>query len=104
MEIMAAIVATTQKPSKITRTMDQLNLSYPMLRKYIVLMLKLDLIESRKISEKNYKKTQVFQATEKGFAFLKTYCDILRLLYGENFLEKSNNLAIACLKYCKESN
>ena len=102
MEIIAAIAAITQKPSRITRIMAQVNLSYPLLRKYMKLMLRLRLIERRKVAKKANKTGQVFHATEKGFTFLKIYCDILRLIYGEDFLQKDNNLAIACLKYCKE--
>ena len=101
MEIIAAIVAMTQKPSKITILMDKMNLSHPMLKKYMKLMLKLRLIESLEVVTKANEKGQVFQSTEKGLIFLTTYCDILRIVYGEDFLQQANNLAITCLKYCK---
>jgi predicted transcriptional regulator len=102
-EIMAAIVAMTQKPSNITRIMGQVNLNYPLLKKYMKLMLRLRLIERFKAAKKANKTEQVFQATEKGSTFLKIYCDILRIVYGEDFLHNDNNLAVACLKYCKEA-
>ena len=103
MEIFAAIAAMTQKPSRITPIKYQVNLSYPMLRKYIALMLELDLIESLKVVEKDNKAGRAFRATEKGFMFLKIYCDILRIVYGEGFLHKTNNLAVTCIEYCKEA-
>jgi len=101
MEIMAAIAALTQKPSKFTHLMSQMHLTYTMLKNYLDLMLRLGLIEKRE-EVKAKKGCQVFQATEKGFTFLKIYCDILRLLYGEDFLKNEGNLAVACLKYCSE--
>jgi predicted transcriptional regulator len=100
-EIIAAIAAMTQKPSKITRIMSQVNLSYPLLKNILKLMLRLRLIETRKVTENGIDKGQIFQSTEKGLTFLKTYCDLLRIIYGEEFLQKHNNLAVACLKYCK---
>ena len=102
-EIMAAIIAMTQSPSRITRILGQLNLSYPMLKKYLRNMRRLRLIESLKVTNGDSKTKEVFQATEKGFTFLETYCDLLRVLYGEAFLENDSNLAVACLKYCKET-
>lgn len=71
LEIIAAIVAMTQKPSKITRIISQVNLNYPLLRKYIKLMLRLRLIETRKETKKAIGKEQVFQATERGLVFLR---------------------------------
>jgi predicted transcriptional regulator len=100
-EIIAAIAAMTQKPARITHIMDQVNLSYPSLKKYIKLMLKLHLLETR-AEAKSDEGGQVFQATVKGFTFLKAYCELLRIIYGEDFLQKANNLAVACLQYCKE--
>ena len=102
MEIIAAITAITQKPSKITHILCQINLSYPLLKKYLKFMLRLGLIEIRKIAKADGG-GEVFQATEKGFNFLKTYCDILRIIYGEDFLRKDSNLAVSCLKYCNET-
>ena len=103
MEIMAAIVAVTQKPEKITPILDQVNLSYKVLRKYVKSMLSLRLIEMRKVEKKDAENWQVFQATKKGLAFLKVYCDILRIIYGEDFLQKDNNLAVTCIKSCKDA-
>ena len=48
------------------------------------------------------RKTRFFEATKKGVTFLKTYCDILKLLYGENFLNNTNDLAVACLQLSEE--
>lgn len=101
MEIMAAIIALTQKPSNITRIMGQVHLSYSMLRKYLKLVLRHNLMEKFKVAEA-MKSEQVFQATEKGLAFLKVYCHILRIIYGEDFMQKHNNLAVACIKYCNK--
>ena len=103
MEIMAAIVAVTQKPEKITSILDQVNLSYKVLRRYLKSMLNLRLIEMRKVEKKDAEDGQVFQATKKGLAFLKVYCDILRIVYGEDFLEKDHNLAVTCIKSCKDA-
>jgi predicted transcriptional regulator len=100
-EIMAAIIAMTQKPSNITRIMGQVNLSHTILRKYLKLMLRRSLMEEFKVAEAT-KSGQVFQATEKGLSFLKIYCDILRIIYGVDFMQNKNNLAVACLKYCKQ--
>jgi hypothetical protein len=66
------------------------------------LMLKLHLIKTRKVAKSN-ERGQVFLATENGLTFLKTYCDLLRIIYGEDFLQKADNLAVACLKYCQET-
>ena len=101
-EIVAAIIAMTQKPSNITRIMGQVNLSHTILRKYLKFMLRRSLMEKFKVAEAT-KSGQVFQATKKGLAFLKVYCDILRIIYGEDFLQNHNNLAVACLKYCRKT-
>jgi len=103
MEIMAAIIAMTQEPSKVTRIMDQTNLNHPSQKKYISLMLRLRLIENCKEAKKACEKGQLFQATEKGLVFFRTYCELLRIIYGEDFLKIENNLAITCLKYCKQA-
>lgn len=102
-EIMAAIIAMTQKPSKITKIMDQTKLNHPLQKKYIRLMLKLRLIENCKEAKKACEKGQVFQATERGLAFFRTYCELLRIVYGEDFLKIDNDLAVTCLKYCKQA-
>jgi len=103
MEIMAAIVAVTQKPERITPILDQVNLSYKVLRRYVKSMLSLSLIKMRKLEKNDAKNGQTFQATKKGLAFLKVYCDILRIVYGEDFLQKDHNLAVACIKSCKDA-
>ena len=100
LEIIAAIAAIVQEPSGITRIKDQVNLSYPILKKYIKLMLRLGLIEGRGLGKKADGR-EVFGATEKGFRFLKIYCDILRIIYGEDFMKKDHNLVVSCLKYCE---
>ena len=102
MEIIAAISALTQKPSQITRIMIQMHISYTMLKRYLKLMLRLGLIEEIEAIRAK-KKCQVFQSTDKGLVFLKRYCDILRLLYGDDFLKNDSNLAVVCLKYCEVS-
>jgi predicted transcriptional regulator len=102
-EIIAAITAMTQKPSKITQIMDQVSLSYKVLKKYMKFMIRLHLVESRKVAGKGNKTERYFHATEKGLTFLKTYCDLLRIIYGKDFLQNHNNLAVACIKYCNEA-
>jgi predicted transcriptional regulator len=82
--------------------MEHVSLSYPNLKTYIKLMLRLRLLETCK-TEKSNGRGRVFQATEKGLAFFKTYCNLLRIIYGEDLLQKANNLAVACLNYCKET-
>ena len=103
MEIMAAIIAMTQEPSKITRIMGQTNLNHPLQKQYIRLMLRLRLIENCKEANVACEKGQVFQATEKGLVFFRIYCELLRIIYGKDFLKIENNLAITCLKYCKQT-
>ena len=96
-EIIAAIVALTQKPSTITNIMNGVNLSYPQTKKYTELMIKKRLI--KKIATG---KRTVYERTQKGWNFFNIYCDILRLLYGEDFLKNKNNLAVACLSQCQK--
>jgi predicted transcriptional regulator len=73
-----------------------------MLKKYLKLMRRHKLIEKSKMAEA-MKSEQTFQATEKGITFLKVYCDILRIIYGEDFMQNHNNMAVTCIKYCKEA-
>jgi predicted transcriptional regulator len=103
MEIMAAIIAMTQKPSNTARIMGQTNLNHSLQKKYIRLMLRIRLIENCKESKKACEKGQVFQATEKGLVFFRTYCELLRIVYDKDFLKIDNNLAVTCLKYCKQA-
>ncbi len=65
MEIMAAIIAMTQEPSKITRIMDQTNLNHPLQKKYIRLMLRLRLIEKCEEAKKACEKGQFFRLQKK---------------------------------------
>jgi predicted transcriptional regulator len=101
-EIIAAIVATTQNPSTITQIMNQVGLSHPRLKEYMNLMLKLRLIKTQKVARPK-ERGQVFIATKNGLTYLKTYCDLLIIIYGKDFLQKADNLAVACLKYCQEA-
>jgi predicted transcriptional regulator len=102
MEIMAAIVAMTQKPAKITEIMGQTKLNHTLIRKYIKHMLRLRLIEACNETEKGSAKREVFRATERGLVFFRTYCELLRIIYGEDFLKIDRNLAVTCLKYCRQ--
>jgi len=101
-EIMAAIIAMTQKSSKDTHIMNQVHLSYAMLKEYIQFMTDLRLIERHEEVEDTRKTSYVCHATEKGLRFLKIYCDLLRIMYGKNYVNKDENLAVACLQYCRE--
>ena len=100
-ELLAAIIAMTRKPSNFTRIMDNVGLSYQLMKKYLKLMHEHDLIKTIKVMEKDQNNRHFFQATEKGNELLDAYCQILRIVYGEDFLEKANNLAVDCIKYCK---
>ena len=101
-EIIAAVIALTQKPTLMTNIMGHSKLSSGNAVKYLKFMIKIRLIERG--MGKTAKKTACFyHATEKGLLFLKTYCDILRLVYGEDFMKNKNNLAVVCLQFCKES-
>lgn len=104
MEIMAAIVVMTQKPTNITRIMGQVNMSYSTLLKYMKFMLKLRLIKKHDNEGTSNNTLQFYDATEKGISYLKKYCDILKLLYGEDFLKLKNDLAVACLQFCENPN
>jgi predicted transcriptional regulator len=101
MEIMAAIVAVTQNPSNITRIMGQTNLSYSALIKYMNFMIKMRLI-AKNDNTGDEATVKIYGATEKGINFLKKYCEILRLLYGEEFLKNHTNLAVACIQFYDE--
>ena len=101
-EIIAAVIALTQKPTLKTNIMGHSKLSSGNAVKYLKFMIKIRLIE-RGMAKTAKKTAYFYHATEKGLLFLKTYCDILRLVYGEDFMKNKNNLAIACLQFCEES-
>jgi predicted transcriptional regulator len=101
-EIIAAIVALAQKPAKVSSIMDKVNLSYSIVKDYVRFMIELRLIQEQ-INGKARGRVHVYEATEKGLAFLRLYCELLRLMYGKDFLSYNHNLAVACLNYCKES-
>lgn len=102
-EIIAAVIALTQKPILMTQIMDQSKLPYGRSVEYLKFMIEKRLIEKQGMAKTAKRTIHVYRATEKGLLFLKTYCDILRLLYGEDFMKNKNNLAVACLQFCKES-
>jgi len=102
-EIIAAVIALTQKPKPMNQIMDQSKLPYGRSVEYLKFMIETRLIEKRVMAKTAKRTTYVYRATEKGLLFLKTYCDILRLLYGEDFMKNRNKLAVACLQLCKES-
>ena len=101
-EIMSAILVMTEKPSILTHIMHHVNLSYPSLKKYIRLLLALRMIEKRELVLDAERNSYVYQATERGLSFLGVYCELLRLMHGDDFLTNANNLAVACLQYCKD--
>ena len=96
-EIMAAVIALTRKPQCMTNIMGHSKLSSVNAVKYIKFMVEKRLIEKKGMTKTARKTAYVYRATEKGLLFLKIYCDILRLLYGEDFMKNKNNLAVACL-------
>lgn len=96
-EIISAIVALTQKPLAVTKIMNEVNLSYRQTRKYIELMVKKRLLKRVAAG-----KRKMYERTEKGCDFFNIYCDMLRLLYGQDFLKNKNNLAMACLSQCQK--
>lgn len=101
-EIIAVIVALAQKPAKVSNIMDKVSLSYPLVKDYMRFMIELKLVQEQQINGKTRDRVHVYEATEKGLAFLRLYCELLRLMYGKDFLNHNHNLAIACLNYCKE--
>ena len=96
LEIMAAIIVLTQKASTLTNIMYGINLSYHQTRKYLKLMGQKCLI--RKITTGKRAK---YEQTEKGHKLFSIYCEMLKILYGRDFLKNNNNLAVACLSYCQ---
>jgi predicted transcriptional regulator len=102
-EIIAAIIAVTQERIKLTDLRNQTNLCFFTLRKYLKVMTRSSLIERKKIIEDSGRTVIVYQATQKGLSFLEVYCELLSLIYGNNFVENKNNLAVACLECCRET-
>jgi predicted transcriptional regulator len=102
-EIIAAIVALAQKPAKVSSIMDKVSLSYSIVKDYVRFVIELKLIQEQQINGKTMGKVHVYEATEKGLVFLRLYCELLRLMYGKDFLSYNHNLAVACLNNCKES-
>ncbi|MGD2066301.1 MAG: winged helix-turn-helix domain-containing protein [Candidatus Bathyarchaeota archaeon] len=98
-EIMAGIIAITQKASGITHIVRNVNLCSAVVTKYLKIMHKRNLIKSNKLIQKGNRPRKVYEATKKGLDFLEVYCQLLRIIYGKDFLEKADNLAVACIKY-----
>lgn len=99
-EIIAAIVAVTLKPSPFTRIMSSVNTNHSSCRAYLDFMIEAGFIRKSAESEDEL---IIFGATAKGVIFLKKYCDILKMLYGSEFLESTNNLAVVCLELSEVS-
>ena len=97
-EIMAAVIALTQKPQRMTNIMGNSKLSSVNAVKYLKFMIEKRLIEKKDMTKNPKKTIHVYRATEKGLLFLKIYCDILSLLYGEDFMKNKNNLAVVCIQ------
>ena len=95
-EIMSAIIALTEEASTLTSIMEKVNLSYKQTEKYIELMTNKGLIKKIENDE-----ITLYEQTEKGCKFFRIYCEMLRILYGEDFLNNKNNLAVACLSTCQ---
>ena len=102
-EIMAAVIALTQKPQCMTNIMGHSKLSSVNAVEYLKFMIEKCLIEKKGMAKTAKKTAHVYVATGKGLLFLKIYCDILSLLYGEDFMKNKNNLAVVCLQFCEES-
>jgi predicted transcriptional regulator len=100
MEMLASIVAVALKPSNISRIMRFTNTNNSTISDYLKFMIEKRLIKKQSIARAG-KNVRAFVATKKGIKFLKTYCDILKLLYGKNFLETTNDLAVVCLQLSK---
>ncbi len=103
LEIMAAILALIQKPTNATHIMGHLNFNNEVLTKYLKYMVERRLIEKNEAAKTDGRTKHLYQSTEKGRRLLEIYCEILRLIYGENYLRQKNNLAVACLQYCKDT-
>ena len=102
MEMIAVIVAVAMKTSTLSRIKRHTNLNGYTTSRCLKFMIEKRLINKQHIAMEG-KKMRVFESTAKGITFLKTYCSILTLIYGENFLENTSDLAVACLQLSKES-
>jgi len=99
LEIMASIIALTQKPSSFAQIKEKSGLSYQVIKKYLNMMIKYNLI--KEINLENQKKPN-FSSTQKGNELLEAYCQILKIIYGIDFMKKVGNLAVYCLKFCQD--
>jgi predicted transcriptional regulator len=70
MEIAAGILEIARNGSRKTRIMYLGNLSFDLLQKYLDMLVKLDLLESRSGKEKTY------AATEKGRRFIEDFNEL----------------------------
>lgn len=93
LEIVSAVIATTQQPSNFNQIAGHANLNYSTLKEYLRFMLGRCLIEKHDAAGR----TPVYQASEKGNKFLELYCEGLIVLHGEGFLDNNSNLAEAYL-------
>ncbi len=103
LEMIAATVALSQKPAGVKQLMRHLSLNNRALLKHLEFMITRRLIKETETKKTAEKTAPTYQAKKRVRRFLRTYCDILRLLYGEGFMQNRNNLAVACLKHCAES-
>ncbi len=101
MEIMAAAIVMAQKPNIFSHIMSRSDMSHETLMSYLEYMTRKRLIENDAVVRKGTK-VSVYKATDRGLLFLKTYCDMLRLLYGEDFTRNKQNLVAVSLRYCKK--
>ncbi len=95
MEIVSAIIAIAQRPTRSTRIMGRANLSYSVLKDYLAFLIGRHLVEKCDAGEVAKRRTPFYQATEKGNMFLELYCEQLILIHGERFLDSNRNLAEA---------
>ena len=78
MDIVASILNEAQKGAKKTRIMYGCNLSYGQLQRYLKLLLGLGLLRS--VSKRGSGKTDCFETSAKGFAFLDAYRTLKALM------------------------
>jgi predicted transcriptional regulator len=102
LEIIAAVLAVALEPSTLSRIVRRTNTNNSIIRDKLKFMAKTGFIKKQSVT-KSLKKVRVFEATEKGIIFLRTYCDLLKMLYGDSFLEKANDLAVDCLQLSKKT-
>ena len=97
-EIMAAIISLTEEISTKTSIMNRVNLSHKQLTRYLKIMAAKQLIKTSKIKGKT-----LYQQTEKGRKFFNIYCEMLKILYGNDLLKVHNNLVVECLEQNHET-